>query len=548
MQIKNVLNFFGLWSYPLGITISGMIDYFYHSISMQALTFNAKSISEILIGGLAVPAVVAISNVYDYLIKGKTNFTPALSGKKDVTSISESKKKAMYPSIPSDLLSSKPEGFIVGRQGKSYVRIPIERANIMNSVIIGSPGSGKTSGPFLTTLIPNFMHDNPPITAFVLDIKPEIYKKCVGKNRCKNVKVVDFTDRSSYGWDVYHSLSKSSNMNEIIRVFDGIVRSLIVSSNPKDSFFVNNARNIAKGLLLYHYAKGEGFIDSIKAIASEDIMTHISNALQDKEYCPEDGMVYALLKKYSDKQSDAFQDIELTLAEHLNVFLNSDVQYHLRDNPLKASPQDLNDCISVFVCIPLPLLDEFGDLLRLITYQVCSAMEARGEDWKSPVLMILDELGRLGKIENLKNLLSLGRSSGISVNMAFQDMSQLEATYSKEGARTIINLSEVTCIFSCRDIETTKTLSYWGGEYREEKISHNRSALLHQGDGKQHISEEYRKILDISDIQSLRKSGEVILFVEGKYYRTKQLRYYQDKLINARYQQIMKEQKIRNKE
>lgn len=81
--------------------------------------------------------------------------------------------------------------------------------------------------------------------------------------------------------------------------------------------------------MLYHYNKGEGFIDSINAISSNNIVEHIGEVLKDEKYCPKDGMVYALLKKYADKDGEGFQDVELTLMEHINIFLNSDVQYHL---------------------------------------------------------------------------------------------------------------------------------------------------------------------------------------------------------------------------
>lgn len=542
MHLKKICGFLALWSYPLGTATVGMVDYVYHAMMNQAFSFGMGHLIKIAVGGLALPAVLTVSNMFDYLVKGKTDFEPSLSAKNKATEASESKKRAMYPKIPAELLSAKPEGLIVGRAGKDYVRIPIDRRNIMNSVIIGSPGSGKSAGPFLTTLIANFMQEKPPLTVFALDIKPELAKKSLKKGELVNVKIVDFSDRDSCGWDVYSALSGQSSDDEKMRVFNGIVTSLIVSSNPKDSFFVNNARNVTKGLLLYHYNRGEGFINSITAITANDIMAQIKEVLADGTHCPKNGMVYALLKKYADKDSEAFQDIELTINEHLNIFLNNEVQYHLRDNRQKASPQDLNNGTSVFVCLPLFLLDEFNDLLRLITYQVCSAMESRGEDWQSPVLMLLDELARLGKIDCLKSLLSLGRSAGISVNMAFQDMSQLESVYSKADARTIFNLSEITMILSCKDTETTKMLADIVGEYREEKVSRNRTALLHEGDGKQHVSEEYRKILDTSDFQDLRKKQESVLIVEGKYYRIKQLRYYQDKALNKRYEDIVKGQ------
>ena len=53
------------------------------------------------------------------------------------------------------------------------------------------------------------------------------------------------------------------------------------------------------------------------------------------------------------------QDIILTLQEHLNIFLNSDVKYQLRDNPIKANPENLNEGDSIFVCLPMYLLSEY---------------------------------------------------------------------------------------------------------------------------------------------------------------------------------------------
>lgn len=534
--MRKVFNFCGLWSYPLGVVIAGLLDYLLQIFKTQTYELTGERIAALTLAGLLMPVLIMALNTWDYFVNGKRDFSPSLSAKQDVTGISSSKRKAMYPKISQELLSSKPEGLIVGKYGKKYVRIPIDRRNIMNSITLGSPGSGKSAGIFLTTLINNFMKDKPDLTVFALDIKPELARKSVKHGEDTNVKIVDFTDRGSYGWDVYYSLNENSTDDEKLRVFDGITRAMIVSSNPKDAFFVNNARTVMKGLLCYHYEKGSGFIDSITAITSDDVITQIKKALNDKEHCSEN--VSMLLRKYVDKESEAFQDIELTLQEHLSIFMNSDVRFHMRDNPRKAAPADLNRQTSVFVCLPLHLLDEFQDILRLISYQTCAFCESRGEDWETPVLMIMDELARLGKLENLTSLLSVGRSKGISVNMAFQDMSQLEHIYSKEEARTIFNLSEVTNVLSCKDNQTTREISDLIGEYKEEKISRNRSELLHTSDGKQHVSSEYRKIIETSDFQDLRKSQEAILIVEGKYYRVKQHRYYQDTILYKRYQEI----------
>lgn len=546
MKTKNVFYFFGLWAYPIGLIGAIALYYLYCSYSGLTFSIDRSSYVYLLLGGLSAPGLITLTNLGDFLLKGKKDFTADLTGNKSVTSISESKTKAMYPPIPDKLLSDKAEGFVIGQYTKGgkkkYVRFPVTRSDIVATTIIGSPGSGK-SATLLETLIPNYMEKDPPLTVFALDIKPELARKSIKRSDNCNVKVVDFTDRNSCGWDVYAAIPANATEDEKVRVFDGISRAIITSSNPKDSFFVNNGRTILKGLMLYHYNRGDGFIDSISEITSGDISEQITEALSDVENCPVGSVAYSYLKKFAGKDTDAMNDIILTINEHTSIFLNNTVKWHLRDNPRKASPADLNRGTSVFVCIPIYLLDEFSDLLTLISYQVCSAMECRGEDWEKPVLIILDELARLSKLENLKSLLAVGRSSGAATVMAYQDVSQIEAIYGKEDARTLLNLSELTLVLSCKDTETTKMISDIVGEYREEKVSHGRSALLQHSDGRQQVSEEYRKILDPSDFQDLRDKQEIIAIVTGRYYRVKQLRYYQDPRVLKRYEEIMKENK-----
>lgn len=546
MKFKNVLNFLGLWTYPFGLAVSGMVSYFIQMIQMHSFSLDEKNIKAILIGGLMAPIFIMFLNVYDYFTKGKKDFTPNLTFKRDVTKISDSKKQAMYKKVGSNdgLLSNKPEGLIFGVQGNKYVSLPVGKEGMrdgVSAVILGSPGSGKSV--FLTNfLLNNFMQKN-PTPVFCLDIKPELARKSVKMDENKNVKIVDFTDRRKAGWDVYFSISKDTRDDEKMRVFDGISRALIVSNNPKDKFFVNNARTILKFLLLYHFNKGLGFIDGITKVISEDVGEHIKKVLEDKEYCAEGSLVYNGLKKYEGKDSEAMQDIVLTLQEHLNIFLNSDIRYQLRDNPIKANPEDLNNGNSVFVCLPMYLLDEYEDLLRLLVFQTISTMERRGEVWKQGVVLILDELARLGKLENLLPFLAVNRSLGVSVLMAYQDFSQVEKIYSKEEARSLMNLSEVTYVLSCKDNETTKILSDLIGEYQEEKVSHNRSDLLHCSTGKENVSSEYRKIMEVSDFQSLREKKEAILIVYGKYFRIKQFRYFEHTIFLKRYNDVLEANK-----
>ena len=114
---------------------------------------------------------------------------------------------------------------------------------------------------------------------------------------------------------------------------------------------------------------------------------------------------------------------------------------------------------------------------------------------------------------------------------AVQDLSQLDTVYGKDVARTILNLCEVTCILSCRDNASAKTISEWAGSYFEHRFSYTRSGILSIPDGKETISQAERKVIDPSDLMRLQEKGEEILFIKGACYCTKKIAYYKDKIL-----------------
>lgn len=85
MHLKNVLNFFGIWSYPLGLAASGMAAYLLQAMGIYELTLDMENITSIAIGGLIAPLFVTATNIHDYLSKGRTDFTLNFTNKKDVT-------------------------------------------------------------------------------------------------------------------------------------------------------------------------------------------------------------------------------------------------------------------------------------------------------------------------------------------------------------------------------------------------------------------------------------------------------------------------------
>lgn len=102
--------------------------------------------------------------------------------------------------------------------------------------------------------------------------------------------------------------------------------------------------------------------------------------------------------------------VELTT--NLSVFgSKSDIKYCFRDNPIKASPFTFKENKSVFLAIPEHMLESYKAILRLCTVQTLKEMERRpdasGKEVKNkPMIILIDEFARLGRMEGIFNALA----------------------------------------------------------------------------------------------------------------------------------------------
>lgn len=442
---------------------------------------------------------------------------------------SSRKRKAQYPDVPDELLSDEPDGLVLGCVKEKYLRVALKRGNILNSIIIGSTGCGKSV--LILSMLLFQLHHEPktgesfePMVFFALDIKPELAKKSVKIAGNKGVHVMNPLDRSSYGWDVYYRLTTDSTDDEIFSEMDLISRALIdAGKSDKNEFFYQSGRNITTGILFYTYKIGRSFVQGIDYLLDGDLATVVKKTLEKVAEKPEFRMVRTLLYPYADKSGEAFQGIELAVRESMAIFVRQNVKFFFDGNPRKASPLDLEKKITIFFSIHENLLEEYKTILRLTTMQVMEHCKERPEN-AHMLTLIIDEAARLGAI-NWTDFLATSRSHQISTILAFQGISQMQKVWGKEDAKTLIELCRVIAVLSCTDPDMARILSDWVGDYKEEKRSVNEGS---KSGGSYSMSYEDKKILTQADIMNLQDMGEVLLFIKGKYYRTNvtQARYY----------------------
>lgn len=493
-----------------------------------------------ILAGLIVWFLVFLFHCILYLT-GKRDFSFInISDSSSGEEISPERKKALYPPVPNYLLSDEPDGFMFGKQGKKYIRLPISRDNIMHISLFGAPGTGKSAGPLISTLISNFMKKKPPLTVFALDIKPELAKKSVNTKNNPYVKVVNPTDPKAIGWDIYYELNEDSTYDEIMDLLDYVADSLIICHDEKNKFFSDNAKNIFKGLMFFAKVYWNcDFMTSIQWILNNDKHKLILEVLKASEGQLWEIKVSTLLSSFSGKVDNAFNNIIMTMNENLGIFKNDIITYHLGDNPVKASPKDLADGISVFVSLPENYLEQYKTLLRLMVNQTIKFFEKRGDMQTSAssdgvILMIIDEFYRLNKMEMVVNALATLRSRGVSVILATQNISQLDELYGVSGRKNIIELCQCNLFLSGKDSENLSMFIDMAGDYYENTKSYSQSGgfLSVNSATSVNISQQKMPILTVKDFASLNDRKKVIAFCNGVYMQPDKLFYYKEKVLN----------------
>lgn len=549
MEKKGYFRLMALWNLLLGAVIGFGVVTVKDLLSRDIYTFyvNPPNLIEIWSREWLVILLIALLfwmicigiNLVKYYLFGINDFIPNKFLSKD-------KLKAMYPKVPKKYLSDQPDDFTIGKYRNRYFRIPINSNDVKHTLIIGSPGSFKSS-TLLNTLIWNFNYETKkaPFSVMAIDIKPELGVKSISNLR-DDIKTICPSINTGYGFNVWYGLDQDSSDDQLIERADLISRTLISnpSGNGDNEFFYISAQNLMVPFLVYGFRKGMGFVETILQIIRIPLQDLITTVLLDESMQTNHPKVIGMLTPYDGKDSEAIQDIELTLRQDLRIFDTDTVKYQFDENPNKASPMDLTNGISIFLALPDHLLKQYSSIFRLITQMVLNYLSSipeheRAEKDVPMIWLLIDEFGSIGKLQIQEPLARL-RSRKVSIWLACQGLSQLDLTYGHDGTRTILDNTETTLVFSCKDKPTAEIISSWCGQYQETKISRNKKNTSMFGDQSLTTSSEYRNVMDISDIMALRKNKELLVFDEGNRYLIKKCPYWQIPLLKEKSDEIKK--------
>ena len=383
---------------------------------------------------------------------------------------------------------------------KAYIGKSIKKDG--HILVVGGAGSGKSA-----CIAKNVLETwNAPI--FAIDIKGELsvyYNKLKSQNKVsRNAIVFDPTSKECSQYDPYFSL-RMGGEEYLVQNATEIALSIIPTpQNIKDPFWIQSAQNLLTGAILYYYGLGASFSETITGIQTTNVEKLIDEILDSDNLSAK---IY--VRQLYGLKLETLSGIAMEVANKIMVFA-TDLQ--IRDSLCDSNDSNnyfhwcnLEDDSNIFLRLPEDRLDQWSADITLKINQLIRFLERRADRHSQqgkklqPILILLDEFPRLGKIQAIEGALTTLRSKNVTIAVMIQSLAQLDKIYGKESRQTILDNCPYKAILGVSDANSQKYFSDLIGSCEVERVSR----------GVQYDSEDG---LEVGQSSNISKHREPIIF------------------------------------
>jgi type IV secretion system protein VirD4 len=201
--------------------------------------------------------------------------------------------------------------------------------------------------------------------------------------------------------------------------------------------------------------------------------------------------------------------------------------------------------LSLYLVIPPSDMDRLKPLTRLIFNQILKALTSEMKfeggrsvaGYKHKLLLMIDELPSLGKLEILQTALAYMAGYGIKSYLITQDVAQLQAAYGgANSTETIMANCHVQIAYAPNKLETMELLSKLAGQatVRTEQLSYSGGRIGFRSNVQVSVAETERPLLTPDEARRL-PPDDALVFVAGHapIYGRK-IKYYEDATFSER--------------
>lgn len=210
------------------------------------------------------------------------------------------------------------------------------------------------------------------------------------------------------------------------------------------------------------------------------------------------------------------QSVLSTALSRLNTFLDSELEQILCFDTAIDAERFCNEKSAVFLYMPEEDTTKHF-LISLIVQQlyreILTVADETDGKLKNRVMMFLDEIGTIPKIESAEMMFSASRSRRVSIVAIIQSFLQLEKNYGKEGSGIICdNCQDTICGGFAPNSEAAKVIS----ESLGNKTVLSGSISNGKNDPSQSLQMIQRPLMTPDELKTLKK-GSFIVTKTGAY-------------------------------
>lgn len=350
-----------------------------------------------------------------------------------------------------------------------------------NGLFLGTTGSGKSR----RGTIPLVRSIKEAKQCFaVVDPKKEIYYHTACYNQdLYNTLVFDFVDilRSPHTYnplDWPYTLYKNGDFESrqmASEIIDAMALQMYPTPEHDDPFWCASARDMFCGVvdILFQIGKREEInLASVYNIISEGdqkqgIHTILKNYLLK---LPSTSNAAMLLRSYTEAPNDTKNSMKSVFLGGLSNYVRNEGLKQFTCKPgFDIAKLDPEKPTAIYICIPdeVRTYDTIAAVLvtHLSMYYLKCARTYPIQRLPIPMNIVLEELGNIGIIPNLKQIMSAGRSRNIRTFFALQSFYQLYSIYGQNDALTILDNVNSMIVYRLHDVRTMNDIVKQCGEY-----------------------------------------------------------------------------------
>jgi type IV secretion system protein VirD4 len=435
------------------------------------------------------------------------------------------------------LFEGGPSSLVVGRFNGKLLRLPGQQF----AILAAPTRSGKGVG----VVIPNLLEYGDSVV--VLDIKQENFDLTSGWRASQGHDVYLFNpfaeDRRTHRWNplTYVSSDPAFRISDL----QAIAAMLYPDTVDEQKFWVSQARNAFLAFALYLFDKHDheqaagfpgaqppalGAVYRLSSGDGTDLRAYLRMLSQQSFLGAPGRMAFSTLLSQAE---ETFASIIGTFKEPLNPWINP-----VLDAATSADDFLLTDVrrkrMTIYIGIQPNKLAESRLIVNLFFSQLIGLntreLPQNDPSLKHQCLLLMDEFTSIGRVDIIATAVAYMAGYGLRLLPIVQSMAQLDATYGKELARTLITNHALQIVYAPREQQDANDYSEMLGytTVRRQSVTRGRDVTRNE-------VLERRALMLPQELKAMGPDREIVMY-EGIAHPVmcEKIRYYEDPYFTRR--------------